>query len=148
MLQNGGEAGEIVFDGGRMIHVSSGSVDGEKAFGRLVGWDQGTFSFTAKDKVEVAKRIEKSSDFMLMDALREKDEVAARQSIMPSLDAKPTVLRIAHHTEDELSDVVWRVYEFGLEGKSVRQMIDQVTESDHKVLLALFQLRDKGIVSW
>jgi len=65
-----------------------------------------------------------------------------------SFKKPPTVLRIAHHTEDELSDVVWRVYEFGLEGKSVRQMIDQVTESDHKVLLALFQLRDKGIVSW
>ena len=141
-------AGEIVFENGRMVHVGIGSATGEKALGRLVAWEEGTFSLSPQVTVALTARIEKSSDFLLMDAVREKDEVAARKHELPSYDAKPTVLRIAEQEKDQLSDFVWRICEFGVEGKSVGQMVELMAESDARVLLALLELKDKAIVRW
>lgn len=147
-LEHENSAGEIAFDKGQMVAMTLGNAEGEKALGRLLNWEQGTFAFKPEEQVEVTNRLAKSSDFMLMDAMRERDELLVRKEELPALSAKPHVLRIADRETDELQDLSWQVYELGLEGKPVLEMLDACIEPDTQIYSALLSLRDKGVLEW
>lgn len=147
-LDSEGLQGDILFQNGQMVGITLAPVIGEKALGRLLNWHDGGFSFQPETTVQITDHLTKSSDFMLMDALREKDEVGARKGEVPALDAKPAILRIIDREKEEVSEVVWNVYEWCLEGKNIEQIIEHLPYPDNRIYLALLQLKDQGIARW
>ena len=141
-------AGEILFEKGAMVSMRYGQVWGEKALDRFMAWEEGKFSFTPRLPEEIPHRVAKSSDFLLMDAVRERDEFAAKQHLFPAADALPIVLKVADAAEDNLSESEWMVFEKAVEGVEVAQMVEALTLSDSRIYLDLCSLRDKKILSW
>ena len=148
VLRNGDAQGEIAFERGQMVVITLSHVRGEKAFGRLLGWQEASFSFRPEAEIEVAERLGKSSDFMLMDAIREKDELSARAAELPQLDSKPEVVRIASLEEEQIPQLEWQLYELGLRGFTVEQMLEALVAPDAKIWMALLELRTRGILRW
>ncbi len=152
-LKSDDATGTIVFERGQLVGIILGEAAGEKALDRMLGWLRGTFSFSPKVTVSVEQRLEGSADFLLMNALRERDELAARQNEAPPSEARPSVLRIATSGDEAdegegLEGLLWQVYELAVEGRTVGQIQAGLPHSDSRVLVALLELRDQGIVSW
>ena len=83
-----------------------------------------------------------------MDAIREKDELSARAAELPQLDSKPEVVRIASLEEEQIPQLEWQLYELGLRGFTVEQMLEALVAPDAKIWMALLELRTRGILRW
>ncbi len=147
-LHQGKQTGEILFDRGQMVSLACGTAKAEKALGRLLEWQQGSFSFRPLAAAESAERLTKSADFLLMDAVREKDELAARAGELPGREVKPQVARQVTREEAGVDDVAWQLYELAQGQTSVADMLERVTQADARVYLGLLALRDKGLLTW
>ncbi len=143
-----GFEGAIVFERGQMIAIFAAQGRNERALDMLLGLPDGEFSFSPKLTVTVEERLSGSSDFMLMNAVRERDELGARRHLLPDVATKPTVLRIANPEADELNGPPWQIYELAMEGKSIEQMLQILPNSETRILNAVLSLKEKQILSW
>ncbi|HDR46111.1 MAG TPA: response regulator, partial [Geoalkalibacter subterraneus] len=78
--------GEIQLLEGTVVNARLGSVEGEKAFFRLLTWDKGHFSFSpgvAGGEVRITQPL----DHLIMDGLRQSDELNAMSGDLPPRDA-------------------------------------------------------------
>lgn len=147
---SGGSAQEgiMLFERGRLTGIRLGEAYNAKALDRMLAWTSGSFSFSPNVTTELERRIEGSTDFLLMDAVRERDELKAKSDQAPSAEVRPQVLRLANTETDEIEEAAWQVYEAAVEGKSVEQMLATLEVPDARIILALLTLRDKQILSF
>ena len=83
-------AGKIFLDKGRVVFAS---VDGrmdvapDKSFYRIITWEEGTFDMEAPEELDFPEKIEMSTEALLMEAMRQLDEVRRLGEDMPPLAA-------------------------------------------------------------
>jgi hypothetical protein len=140
--------GSIIFENGRMANVQLGMAQNAKALDRLLQWRKGGFSFRPTVTREIRERITVSSDFMLMDAVRERDELKARANEMPTLDTSVFAIRPLPEDDKELGDIHRRVCQAASAGASLRSMLEMLPEPDTRICLALMALRDRRVIGW
>ncbi|MFC1610765.1 DUF4388 domain-containing protein [Myxococcota bacterium] len=141
------DTGDVAFEKGKMVYIAQGESRDEKAFGRLVRWPDASFTFTAATEIEVPERISKSSDFLLMDAIREKDEINAQKTQIPARDCTPRVARDPEEG-DVVDSLTTRVLELLQKGRDVGEVLDACPETDAACYGVLLELRAKGIIEW
>ena len=91
-------------------------------------------------------RLTKSSDFMLMDALREKDELSVRASELPRLDGK--LVKLSGGENYQISALAVQLYNLEFGSLTVAQILDALPATDAKISTALMELRGHGLLSW
>ena len=137
-FENGRIVGAVLLDGGTRVEA-------EKAFDRMIGWQSGTFSFRRERTIEPAIAIAGSTDFLLMDAVRERDELGAR----PPIDRSVTVRLVRAPTpEDELGPVPLKLCDALVAPATIAVLLAGSLESDARLLNALHLLKEKGIVAF
>lgn len=81
-LRRGEERGSIHLLGGAVVNARCGRVEAQKAFYRLLGWEEGLFSFRPM-ALETEPRIAAPMDHLLMEGLRQHDEMLAQAERLP-----------------------------------------------------------------
>jgi DNA-binding response OmpR family regulator len=84
-LTQDGERCELQFHDGQLVHASMGSLVGEEAVYRVVGWTEGAFVIDF-ERVECPRTITHSTQSVLLEALRRFDE---HQRDSDELDSTP-----------------------------------------------------------
>lgn len=76
VVEQGGKSGHLFFRDGDLVHAQLGDFEGKDAFARVLAWGGGTFR--AEPKVTTTRQtLHESFQFLLLDALRLQDEIAA-----------------------------------------------------------------------
>lgn len=139
------ERGQITLQDGNAIAARAGSVDGEKALFRLLGWDEGTFAFRP-GLVGVTPTITSPTRALLLEGARHVDEWSRARTKLPSLAAQVR-LRVK---SGELPNVVQpltqevllllEIYD------RVGDVVDHCTYPDYQVLRTLHTLIERDVV--
>jgi predicted regulator of Ras-like GTPase activity (Roadblock/LC7/MglB family) len=89
-VQQGAQSGRIFFREGKIVHAEQGSKVGEAAFYEIMAWSSGYFSL-APNIASTSHTIQKSTQFVLMEALRLIDErLAGRgEALPPAVEPAP-----------------------------------------------------------
>lgn len=148
ILSDGNQEGRFNFEQGKILSIRLGQARLHKALGRMVQWQSGTFSFIPGIDEEIEDRFGGNSDFLLMDALREKDESAARENDLPPIDARLEALRVVERSTEEHSDLEWMLYEAAIQGHTVADALDAAAETDVKVRFTILSLHEKQLIRW
>lgn len=130
---------------GQVVHAVIGTVEGEKALFRLLGWRNGSFSFSER-AIGGPARIRTPTRALLMEGMRQIDELARLADRLPPLDAE-VLLRVK---TAELPPVVQPLTQevlLLLEIYSdVREIVDRCSHPDYAVLRTLQTLVDRGML--
>ena len=139
------ERGLITLRDGDVIQAVVGSVEGEKAFFRLLGWREGGFAFTPHP-VEGPARILTPTRSLLMEGLRQQDELDHLVTTLPPLDAEVSLrvrrssLPSAVHPLTQEVLLLLEIY-----GR-VQDVVDHCSFPDYQVLRTLKTLKERGLV--
>ncbi len=137
--------GTIFLRDGRVVNARVGRVEGEKAFFRLLHWDEGDFWFSP-GTVEVEIEITDPVDHLIIEGLRQYDEMAAQQSVLPRPEAflvlKVPRDRLPRGMRPATQEVIVLVEYY----PQVKDLLDHCPRSDFEILQILKVLRDKGVL--
>ncbi len=141
----GGDEAELLLSNGRVGDARIGEISGEKALFRVISWESGTFAF-APGEPGGAGRIGLGMDEVLLEGLRQKDELAALQDKAP---ARADVLAVAIDREnlpDGLHPVTAEVMDLLVYYRTCGEVVDHARATDLDVLRAIRTLIDRGFV--
>lgn len=144
-LTRGEDRGAIHLLGGAVVNARCGRVEGEKAFYRLLRWEDGLFRFNP-GRVEAEPRIARPMDHLIMDGLRQIDELLAQADSLPHPDS----LMVLKVPRDRLprglrpaTQEILMVLEYY---PRVRDILDHCPRPDFEVLQILKVLLAKGLI--
>jgi len=135
-------AGEVRLTNGEVVDAVYRRVDGEKAVIRLLGEADGSFSFTGGSPPTI-RRIERSSNALLMDGVRQLDEA---EKLIASLGVADDALLAVIGARPDHSDVEQRVLDVLVTPHSLGELLDEVPALDLEVLNGLAGLLARGAV--
>jgi len=140
-----GQEGMVFLKEGEIINATSGAASGEKALYRLLSWEAGKFEYIPKD-FHPGKNINKPTDSLLMEGMRQLDEWRKMEAQFPSVDA-PVFLkidpsRIPKNLRPATKDVLSLLSYY----KNVGQILDNSIYPDYEVMMTLQTLISKGVV--
>lgn len=134
-------AGEVRIADGEIVDGVYRRLEGEKALYRLLTETEGTFAFVS-GTATVLRRVHVSTNALLMEALRQSDEVRQKRRRFASEDALLAVApTIDRQTEEER-----RVLEAIATPRTLDELLDEVALADLAILIALERLVDEGVV--
>jgi hypothetical protein len=134
--------GEVRLSEGEVVDAVYRRVDGEKALFRLLGEAEGSFAFVGGASVTV-RRIERSSQALLMDGMRQLDETRKRVQTFALGSDLLLAVSFAH---PEQRDVEQRLLEALVRPRTLAELLDEVPASDLDVLETLEHLLASGAV--
>jgi hypothetical protein len=135
-------AGEVRLGDGEVLDAVYRRVDGEKALMRLLGESEGSFAFVGGN-APTLRRIERSSQALLMDGMRQLDEA---KKLEASLALGNDALLGVVLARPEQRDVEQRVLEVLVTPHTLAELLDEVPALDLDVLTALSGLLAGGAV--
>jgi len=139
------EGGSIFFRGGRIINATTGTVKGEKALYRLLARNTGKFEYLPKNFTQELN-IDKTTDSLLMEGMRQLDEWRRMAGNFPSGDSN-LHLKIA---SDKISaglnhraKEILALLEFY---RKVDDLLNACSYSDYEAMMTIHTLTSKGIL--
>ena len=140
-------SGHIHFRKGQIYFATfndSFDIPPRKAIFRLLGWDSGTFELNPADEQQVLDEIEDSTEMLLMEGLRQLDEVRRLGKQMPSPQAllalaNPMGPRLHALSPDEL-DVLQAAHN----QRRLNAVLDHAPGTDLEILHVVRKLLDLG----
>lgn len=139
------EQGALYLNDGMVVNARLGRVEGEKAVYRLLLWQEGKFWFFP-GQPEVENRIAVQTDHLIMEGLRQNDEMAALAATLPALDVQLTLKvpreRLPQGLRPTTLELLQKLEYF----PGVAELLDQCTAPDYELLQILKTLIDKGVV--
>ncbi|OHB24922.1 MAG: hypothetical protein A2X84_04050 [Desulfuromonadaceae bacterium GWC2_58_13] len=137
--------GTIFMREGSVINARIGRVDGDKAFFRLLDWDEGTFWFSP-GPVDVEVRINVPVDHLVIDGLRQLDEMKAQLASLPApdscLEMKVPRDRLPRGLRPTTQEILILAEYYPL----VQDILDHCPRPDFEVLQVLKVLIEKGVL--
>ncbi len=135
-LGGGEERGLVAVSDGNVVDARCGAVEGEKALHRLLAWRTGSFAFTRTRPCGPA-RIHTPTRALLLEGMRQLDEVARIQAELPDLDAE-MVLRVPASALPSASQPLTReVLRLIVDSPRVSDILDRSVHPDYQVLRTL-----------
>ncbi len=118
----------------------------QKSFNRIITWEQGDFELRPPDPQEFMVELDTSTEALLMDALRQLDEMKRIQSQLPAITSSltltmPMAAPLRDLTPDQL-DVLQLVHNYG----SFNGVLDHSPQDDLKVAEVMVELIKKDYV--
>ncbi len=144
-VEREGEKAEIALKEGRVVDAQMGAVTGEKALWRLLTRREGQFAFIPGG-AEVEARIERKVEELVLEGLRQADELAR---LLPDLPVATDVLERAVHPSElppGLHPVTEEVVANLETPRSFAELIDRCHGSDLEAMRAVKALLDHGFV--
>ena len=144
----GAGSGSILVRSGHVLDASVPLADGtcivgEKAVYRLLAWKEGRFEF-APGSVSEAKRIEKPTRGLLLEAMRQMDEGETLRGELPADDARVALQvppdRVPGIEQALTAEVVQAVETY----RRVDEVVDHCSFPDYQVLRVLHELLGQG----
>ncbi len=144
-------SGSILVRSGHVLDASVPLADGtcivgEKAVYRLLAWKEGRFEF-APGSVSEAKRVEKPTRGLLLEAMRQMDEWESLRSELPAADARVALQvppeRVPGIEQALTAEVVQAVETY----RRVGEVVDHCSFPDYQVLHTLHTLAGREIIS-
>jgi CheY-like chemotaxis protein len=137
--------GYIFVSGGHVINARVGQIEGAKAFYRMLMWDQGKFRFTpGHPQTEV--RINISTDQLLLEGMRQNDEMRAQMSTFPAADTLLNLMLSVEQLPDGLRPATMDIVNALAARPRVADLVENSLLPDYEVLQILRTLIDKKIV--
>ncbi len=138
--------GEIYLVKGNIINATIGGLEGEKALFRLLHWKKGKFRFTSGSVVSPV-RITKPTYNVLMEGMRQMDEIARIIKLVPDEDELFIVDQEKIHQLCKREGVYKELaYIFDIYRK-VSDVVENCSYPDYEVYIALLELIREGIVT-
>ncbi len=138
--------GTIFIRDGSVINARVGRVDGDKAFYRLLDWNEGDFWFSP-GAVDAEVRINAPVDHLVIDGLRQIDERKAQSASLPSpdsfLEMKIPRDRLPRGLRPTTQEILILAEYYPL----VQDILDHCPRPDFEVLQVLKVLIDKGLLA-
>lgn len=141
----GEERGCIVVSDGNVVDAHCGAVDGEKAFHRLLAWGTGSFRFV-RTRPHGAGTIRMATRALLLEGVRQLDELGRVRSELPALDAQVSLSASRAELPAVVQPLTREVLELLETFSSVGDVLDRSRHPDYQVLRTLQMLADRGIV--
>jgi CheY-like chemotaxis protein len=117
----------------------------EKALYRMLGWREGSFSFTPSDEMRPA-RIQTPTRALLLEGMRQLDEWNQLVRGLPPGSARVAIAVPSSQIPKVVHPVAQEVLLLLEAYDDVRSIVDHCTHSDYQVLRTLQTLIDRGIV--
>ena len=118
----------------------------QKSFNRIITWEQGDFELRPPDPQEFMVELDTSTEALLMDALRQLDEMKRIQSQLPAITSSLTLaMPLAANLRDlkpEELDVLQLVHNYG----SFNGVLDHSPQDDLQVAEIMVELIKKDYV--
>jgi CheY-like chemotaxis protein len=144
-LERHGRRGEIFLLEGSVINARVDRVEGEKAFFRLLDWTQGHFSF-CPDIPHEEVRIMRPLDHLIMEGLRQSDELTSLASSLPQPDSllflKVPLDRLPRGLRPTTQEILVLLEYY----QRVDDILDHCPRPDYDILQVLRILLEKGVV--
>ncbi len=139
------EEGTISLANGDVVQAAVGAVEGEKALFRLLTWGEGSFAFR-HGSGDVPHQIQTSTRSLLLEGMRQVDELARLGTTFPTGDAQ-VELRVKTaelpNTIHPLTQEVLLLLELY---STVQDVVDRCSYPDYQVLRTLQTLSERGMV--
>ncbi len=142
---SGGVRGQIWLKEGRVVDAVCGFVAGEKALFRVLALSEGQFVFLP-DRTAGRQRIDASTDFLLMEAVRHADELKELQTKLPSLATQVHCIAEPKNVEGLSAELVARITASLEEARSIEELLDLVPAHDLEVLRIVAELIDRDVL--
>jgi DNA-binding response OmpR family regulator len=142
-VEREGERAEIALDEGRVADARMGAVAGEKALYRLLTHREGQFAFVpgpSGGEPRIARKI----DELVLEGLRQADEVAR---LLPALPQPDELLELAVHPSEippGLHPVTEEVVSLLDRARPLQELVDGCRASDLEALRAVLALLERG----
>ncbi|MBN1140818.1 MAG: DUF4388 domain-containing protein [Deltaproteobacteria bacterium] len=144
-LEKGKSRGKIFLLEGNVINAQTGSVSGEKAFFRLLSWMTGNFRFVqGTPKTEI--RIQLPTDHLIMEGLRQKDEMESMIDTLPPLEGVVKSRIPKENLPKGLRPSTQEVVNLLEYYEKVEDILDKASPPDFEVLHILKVLIEKKIL--
>ena len=130
---------------GNVVNAQVGSVDGEKAFFRLLAWEKGNFWFTPAG-VNCENKINHPTDYLIMEGLRQKDEMVSQAD---SLLGRGNCIKLRvpkDHLPKGLRPSTQEILTLLNHYDNVAEILDKCPRPDYEVLHILKVLLEKGLI--
>jgi pSer/pThr/pTyr-binding forkhead associated (FHA) protein len=145
----GANNGQIFLKAGQLqaASIQKSSVTPMKAICRMIGWSSGQFHLEPIDENQkFPDAFTESTESILIEALRQLDEIRRIQKELPAPDAKlalciPLVPKLADLAKPEL-ETLQSVLNF----TTYQSVLDKDTRSDHAVILSVHKLLREGFI--
>jgi hypothetical protein len=140
------ENGRVLVSRGEVTHAVVGTVEGEKALFRLIGWERGSFAFRP-EPVFADPTIETPTLALLREGRRQVEEWERLAVRLPPMDAHVT-LKIQSASLPNVIHPLTQEVLLVLEHYSrVRDVVDRCSYPDYQVLRMLHTLIRRGMLS-
>lgn len=116
----------------------------QKSFNRIITWEKGEFELRPPDNQEFMTELDESTEHLLMDALRQLDELRRVQSALPPMDqtlllSVPMQPALRDLQPEEL-DVLQLIINWG----TLQGVFDNATQDDVVIATAVASLLERG----
>lgn len=150
LIRVGSVEGKLHLDHGRIIYATVSNAKGLKplkAVFRILSWQEGTFELLGPEPHDFPETINMSTEHILMEGLRQIDEIRHMQRKLPPSDAllgipTPLVPKLSELSTQELD-----VFQLVLNHSTLGEVVDRAASTDLDVTNVLFDLIDKGFIS-
>jgi hypothetical protein len=143
LLQTPLGAGEVRFGDGEVIDALYRRLEGRKAFYRLLGERDGSFSFVGAAPGSFMRRIDVPTHALLMDGIRELDE---GRELRNALDLGDDALVAVQPDAQSGSDARAMVLALLTTPRTLPELLDDVPALDLEVLSAVMKLLNAGAI--
>jgi CheY-like chemotaxis protein len=139
------ERGLVAVTDGNVVDARCGSVEGEKAFHRLLGWRTGGFAYT-RARPGGAARIHTPTRALLLEGMRQLDELARLRAELPPLDAEVAFRVAPSELPPAVQPLTREVLQLLETFPRVGDLVDRSVHPDYQVLRTLQALAARGII--
>jgi CheY-like chemotaxis protein len=137
--------GYIFVSGGHVVNSRTGQIEGAKSFYRMLMWDQGKFRFTpGQPQTEV--KINMTTDQLLMEGMRQNDEMQAQMSTFPAADTLIDLVVSSEQLPDGLRPATLDIINALATRPRVADLVENSLLPDYEVLQILRTLIEKKFV--
>lgn len=140
-----GDDAEVFVADGQIEDAKIGNSGGEKALYRLLAWQTGTFNFVPGINSAV-RTIFANTDSLLMEGMRQGDELSRLQRSAPGLQSEVKRLITPEEVPDGLHAVTAEIFELLRYYSRVGDLVDRAQATDLEVYLALQSLLSNGLI--
>lgn len=141
----GEERGLVAVTDGNVVDARCGLVEGEKALHRLLGWRTGNFAFLRTRPAGPA-RIHTPTRALLLEGMRQLDELARLRAELPSLDAEISFRVSPTDLPPVVQPLTREVLRLLETFPRVGDVVDRSAHPDYQVLRTLQALVERGII--
>ncbi|MEO1170853.1 MAG: DUF4388 domain-containing protein [Myxococcota bacterium] len=136
---------EVFVADGRIDDAVIGNARGEKALYRLLAWEDGTFEFVPGVS-SATSTISAATDSLLMEGMRQGDELSRIRGSAPALEAEIKRLVPPEEVPEGLHPVTAEIFDLLQFYSRVGDLIDRAKATDLEVVLALQSLLSNELI--